>query len=122
MGGVQHSDLAGGVGVFCKEQLTCPVFFVLGDDAACGAGGPAIFVVKPCQHVFLTAFFHAGSHKGHVLITQIGGGHAGAYVHMGAAHAHFFKYFQLAQQLLLFQLAVPCPERGAAIFTARIAE
>ena len=41
---------------------------------------------------------------------------------MRAAHAHLPQDIQLPQQLVFFQLAIPCPERRGTIFAGRMTE
>ena len=55
----------------------------------------------------------------HELVAQIFRIHAGSDMHMKSAEAHLMKNFYLPQKLVLFELAVPRPERRGAILARR---
>lgn len=55
----------------------------------------------------------------HELVAQIFRIHAGSDMHMKSAEAHLMKNFYLPQKLVLFEPAVPRPERRGAVFARR---
>ena len=55
----------------------------------------------------------------HELVAQIFRIHAGSDMHMKSAEAHLMKNFYLPQKFVLFELAVPRPERRGAVFARR---
>lgn len=89
---------------------------ILGDDAAGGPGGPTILVIEPGQHVLVLRLLHAGADQVHEFWRKVRRGQAGADVHMEAAEAHGLQLFNLPEQLLPVQVAVPRPERRPAVF------
>ena len=99
-----------------------PIAQVGGDKAACRAGGPAVLVVQPGEHLLLLGLLVAGFDHFHKLIAEIGGVHTGAHVHVKSAEAHLLEHVDLIQQGLFVQLAVPGPEGRAAVFAAGILE
>ena len=95
---------------------------MLGHKATGRAGGPAVLIVEPGQHFLGLRLVTAGFHHIHKFIAEVRRVQTGAGVEMGAAEAHFFHLLQLAQELLLFQLAVPGPEGRSPILRGRILE
>ena len=103
-------------------QFPLAVGGILGDQAAGGARGPAVLIVKPGLHVQLLSLVHAGGHAVHPLPRQVRRHQAHAAVHEEPAHAHPVHQADLAAEFGRVQPAVPGPERRATILAARIAE
>ena len=80
------------VGIRREQQVPGTITLLFGYHSSRGAGGPTVLIVEPGQHVLLAAFFHTGLNQLHEFIAQVGRSHAGAHMHMGAAHAHFLEH------------------------------
>ena len=115
-----------GIGIFNVVQFldfepSPPEFgMILCHESACGAGGPAVFIVEPGVHSVFLRFVDAGTDAGKPVFAQIGGVEADAGVHEKSAQAHLFHVPDLSAEFLRFQFAVPGPERSPAKFRRRI--
>ena len=106
-----------------KEQRLSGVIRVGGGDfSARGARRPAVFIIKPGQHLILFRLIHTVADIAHELLIQIGAVHAGAHMHVKAAHAHFVEHIDLAGQGFAGELSIPSPKGRATIFAGGIQE
>ena len=119
--------LISGFGVCCighlfngKAYEFLAVLGLLGYKAPSKAGGPAILIVKPCQHFFCLGFFVACPDQLHKFFAEILGSHPGTRVHVKAPKAHCLQLLDLPKKLILLQLCVPGPERSPAVFRGGI--
>ena len=106
----------------CKHGIALTEGRILCDQSAGRAGGPAVLIIEPDQHVFLTRLFHTGLDQLKKLFAQVFRFQTGPHMDMDTAVAHLLELFHLPEQVFFIQLAVPGPERGAAVLTARIGE
>ena len=104
------------------EKGFLTVFLLFRVESARKAGGPFVFVVEPCEHIVLLAFFHAGANKIHVLLGEIRRRHADARVHHESAEAHFLQIVDFLFEKLWVQFTVPCPKGRRTVFRRRISE
>ena len=104
------------------QQPPRAVGLVFRDQTACRTGRPAILVIQPGEHLLLLGLVHAGADQRHELVAQVRGAHPRPDVHMKPAQPHFFEKFDLPQQFVALQVAVPRPKRGGAVLRRRRAE
>ena len=102
-----------------KEQVTSAETLIFCYYSAGGAGRPSVLVIEPSKHFFALRLVGAGADEMHELVAQIFRIHAGSDMHMKSAEAHLMKNFYLPQKFVLFELAVPRPERRGAVLARR---
>ncbi|MPM87606.1 hypothetical protein SDC9_134706 [bioreactor metagenome] len=90
-------------------------FRVFRHDAARRAGGPAVFVVKPGEHVELFRGVDALFDLLHEFGAEVGRSQPGPGVHVEAAHPHLFEDTDLAFEFVSVEFAIPRPERRVAV-------
>ncbi len=93
-----------------------------GHPPPCGAGGPAVLVVEPGQHVHLPGLSDAVPDGIHELFLQVGAVHPRAHMHVEPAQAHLFEDLDLFREPVPVQPAVPGPEGRPSVLAGRISE
>ncbi len=121
--GVVVGGVRRGFALFGREQeVAGPEFRISGDQSARRAGGPAVLVIEPGEHIEFFGGADALLDPLHEFGTQIRRAEPGAGVHMETAHAHFLEHADLPLELLRIEIAVPRPERRVAVKSARRCE
>ena len=107
---------------FGNAERLHAVLRIHSDLSACTAGGPAVFVVKPCFEPAAFTFVGARVDQVKPFAAEILRDETGAGMHKKAAESHVLHDADLTPHLVFTQFAVPRPERLCPVRAARIAE